>query len=33
MMDDDNSNSGRKNVEIRADHIAKIACELLMDYS
>jgi hypothetical protein len=32
MMDDD-TDDGRKKVEIRAEHIAKIAAEWLMDYS
>jgi hypothetical protein len=33
MMDDDSAKSDRKHIEIRADHITKIAAELLMDYS
>jgi hypothetical protein len=32
MMEDDN-NDERKKVEIRGEHIAKIAAEWLMDYS
>lgn len=32
-MEEDSIANGRKNVEIRADHIAKIAAEFLMDYS
>jgi len=32
-MEDDDSANEKKTVEIRADHIAKIAAELMMDYS
>jgi hypothetical protein len=33
MTEDDDSTNNKKSVEIRGDHIAKIAAELLMDYS
>ena len=32
-MEDDDEENGKKSVEIRADHIAKIAAELMLDYS
>lgn len=32
-MEDDDEGNEKKSVEIRADHIAKIAAELMLDYS
>ena len=33
MTDDDEGAQGKKPIEIRADHVAKIAAELLLDLS